>query len=590
MDSSRRQRPTARTRLPCTLAVILGSIAAAAACANEHGSCSATDVLSDPIEPLALAGAKDKSASRFPITPATAAQQLQQQVHSQQLLLDVLGNVTSGTISAAAALDLLRDVAALRRSLKHGAAARRWAELRARSEQQLEPTQGILIVAGGREQFMNAYILLQLLRHPRIACELPVELVYYGSREYSHVVADAIRLHAEATRTTIVLVDGGSVHNTLELEPHPLSSHITGFRAKVHALTFVTSFDQVLLLDSDNTPLGDPAYLFNSQAFRKFGNVFWLDFWTNQWMKPVIYKVLGLQVPWEVDPGFRATEAGQIVIDRVQHYDVLEYLYLLNLHSNSGVPHNVQSVVGSCLWGDKDTYPIAFALAGKAHLVHNLQHKPMQALSKPGKRYVHAGMVHRGLDGELLFLHRTAAGKLWPHCALHGGATCVIFGVTTPVDQQQLVASVRDVTMMEFESSKVDLVWQERHCGSGSDRDLMVSSCRYGKEVIHQHEDQDDYLCKGIINGAELLAGADQEDNDHGTDELQFSPESVAGSEASRTTTKCNCSKETTLACDLGAAMGSLPIPVIAADRLPHQVQRMFNITYMLFLQSLQHI
>lgn len=53
-------------------------------------------------------------------------------------------------------------------------------------------------------------------------------------------------------------------------------------------------------------------------------------------MDGLIYKVLGLDVPWEASSRFRASEAGQLVLDRLRHYDVLEWLWLLNLHSGSG--------------------------------------------------------------------------------------------------------------------------------------------------------------------------------------------------------------------------------------------------------------
>lgn len=65
------------------------------------------------------------------------------------------------------------------------------------------------------------------------------------------------------------------------------------------------------------------------------------------------HSLLGLETPWEADPGFRACEAGQVVLDRVRHRDVLEYLWLLNTHSNSGIPGAELGVVGQCLWGDK---------------------------------------------------------------------------------------------------------------------------------------------------------------------------------------------------------------------------------------------
>jgi hypothetical protein len=67
----------------------------------------------------------------------------------------------------------------------------------------------------------------------------------------------------------------------------------------------------------------------------------------------MLSSLLGLGTPWEVDPPFRACEAGQVVLDRVRHRDVLEYLWLLNTHSNSGIAGTELGVVGQCLWGDK---------------------------------------------------------------------------------------------------------------------------------------------------------------------------------------------------------------------------------------------
>eukprot|EP00879_Flechtneria_rotunda_P017247 GHRR01018068.1.p1 GENE.GHRR01018068.1~~GHRR01018068.1.p1 ORF type:complete len:168 (+),score=41.06 GHRR01018068.1:162-665(+) len=161
-------------------------------------------------------------------------------------------------------------------------------------------------------------------------------------------------------------------------------------------------------------------------------------------MSPVLYEILGLEVPWVADTSLRATEAGQLFIDRLRHYDVLEHLWFLKTHSNSGVQGADLGIVGKCLWGDKDTYLIAFHQAGKGNMFHTIPHMPLQALSQTRHDvFSHAGMVQRGLHGELLFLHRTAAGKLWPHCAVHGGKTCIIWGVTTLVDQGQLVASVQ---------------------------------------------------------------------------------------------------------------------------------------------------
>lgn len=113
---------------------------------------------------------------------------------------------------------------------------------------------------------------------------------------------------------------------------------------------------QVLLLDSDNLPTQDPAVLLNTPAFTNHGFLTWPDFWHNLWMEPAVYHLLNLTVPWEADPQGLAAESGQLLIDRARHADVLEWLWLLNAH---------KGLVHQCLVGDKDTYRLAFQLAGK---------------------------------------------------------------------------------------------------------------------------------------------------------------------------------------------------------------------------------
>ena len=50
------------------------------------------------------------------------------------------------------------------------------------------------------------------------------------------------------------------------------------FMYKLVAMIF-SSFEEVLLLDSDNIPLQDPERLFESEAYAKTGSLLWMDFW-----------------------------------------------------------------------------------------------------------------------------------------------------------------------------------------------------------------------------------------------------------------------------------------------------------------------
>lgn len=181
---------------------------------------------------------------------------LAQQGRTQQQTAAVLDAVQQGTVKVHSALDLLQDITRLRESFENGAAAERMKTLRGtagstqeqQQQQQRKPSQGILIVAGGRDQFKNAYVLLKLLAHPDIACKLPVEVVHYGANEYDAPTAATIIYQlADETGISVRFLDGQSVDPSgyIGLDPHKPPGRLTGFKAKVHALAWVTSFDQV---------------------------------------------------------------------------------------------------------------------------------------------------------------------------------------------------------------------------------------------------------------------------------------------------------------------------------------------------------
>lgn len=54
----------------------------------------------------------------------------------------------------------------------------------------------------------------------------------------------------------------------------------------------------------------------------------------------------------------RDTESGQILLNLNQYADVAEYVHWINSFSED---------VYKTVWGDKETWAVAFAVAGKAH-------------------------------------------------------------------------------------------------------------------------------------------------------------------------------------------------------------------------------
>lgn len=99
---------------------------------------------------------------------------------------------------------------------------------------------------------------------------LPAEVFHFPSESPSDAqVAEFASLGARVTSLEALDKAGGG--------------RTKSFHLKGGALVAATKrFDEVLMLDSDNIPVRDPAFLFNSVEFRELGAVFWPDYWKDQ--------------------------------------------------------------------------------------------------------------------------------------------------------------------------------------------------------------------------------------------------------------------------------------------------------------------
>ena len=111
------------------------------------------------------------------------------------------------------------------------------------------------------------------------------------------------------------------------------------FEFKAFVLAYVTTFDQVLMLDADNFPLRNPDELFTvgsaelGNLFKQHGNLFWPDFGQKQGDSSVLlakhldikaeaYTTFNLTLPWEgLTEPFLFTESGQMLFDRYTFAD-----------------------------------------------------------------------------------------------------------------------------------------------------------------------------------------------------------------------------------------------------------------------------
>lgn len=52
------------------------------------------------------------------------------------------------------------------------------------------------------------------------------------------------------------------------------------FRFQIKAAAVInSSFKEILYLDSDNVPVQDPTFLFETEEYKNTGALFWPDFW-----------------------------------------------------------------------------------------------------------------------------------------------------------------------------------------------------------------------------------------------------------------------------------------------------------------------
>ena len=142
-------------------------------------------------------------------------------------------------------------------------------------------------------------------------------------------------------------------------------------------------FAEVLLLDADNFPLVDPAYLFETPPYLEHGAVFWSDYGR---LKPIdkIWDLTG--VPYRDEPSF---ESGQMLIDKRRCWEPLAVAMWMNQTSEFWYRY---------LFGDKDTFHIAWRKLNRSYAM------PSQGLS-----HLQYGMGHHDFEGRRIFQHRNRA-------------------------------------------------------------------------------------------------------------------------------------------------------------------------------------
>ncbi|AOA63794.1 hypothetical protein KP2612_003888 [Komagataella phaffii] len=231
---------------------------------------------------------------------------------------------------------------------------------------------GIVFIGGQKFSWLS---LLSIENLRKTGSKVPVELIIPFAHEYEPQLCEEILPKLNAT---CVLLQETVGIDLLK------SGHLKGYQFKSLAL-LASSFEQVLLVDSDNIIVENPDPIFDSEVFQRTGLVLWPDFWRRV-THPDYYKIAGIKLGSErvrhvvdsyTDPSLYtsssedpftdiplhdregaipdgSTESGQILISKTKHCQTI----LLSLYYNFFGPDYYYPLFtqGASGEGDKETF------------------------------------------------------------------------------------------------------------------------------------------------------------------------------------------------------------------------------------------
>lgn len=232
---------------------------------------------------------------------------------------------------------------------------------------------GIVVVGGGK-YFPSAYVTIRVLRH--VNCQLPIQLWHLDGE----VSPEQLRL---LSAYDVECVDADVVRSRQRYRF--IDGHWwKGWQLKPYAI-MNCPFEEVLMLDADCYPVRDPSVVFEWGEYRQHGAVFWPDIESSLiLLREADVNVFGVSAFED-----RPTESGQLLINKRQCWRELN----LALHYNARADFTY-----NILWGDKDTYPIAWRRLGTPY-----------ARMHPVSRGTPHGILHFDQFGDVLFQHRCTA-------------------------------------------------------------------------------------------------------------------------------------------------------------------------------------
>ncbi|QDS77562.1 hypothetical protein FKW77_001292 [Venturia effusa] len=213
---------------------------------------------------------------------------------------------------------------------------------------------GIVTLAGG-EFFGPSIVGIRMLRYT--GSTLPVEVFLADWSEYEPEICEE-ELPALNARCIVV---ADYVLPDIQEQRVPDLPPITRFQLKALAL-LLSSFAQILYIDSDSFPLVDPrSELFSRPPFTHTGFIGWPDFWLST-ESPLFYTIAGKGGDFPSGLPQTSSEAGQLLIDKRRHLRTL----LLATYYNVWGPEYYYPLLsqGAMGQGDKNTFESAAIVLG----------------------------------------------------------------------------------------------------------------------------------------------------------------------------------------------------------------------------------
>lgn len=163
------------------------------------------------------------------------------------------------------------------------------------------PRRGVVIVGGtgpgSSDYTLDALLAIKSLR--LVGCTLPVELWH---NDDARLALDGEKRHMVANLTNVTL--------------RSLPTDLRGYQFKSRAL-MLSSFQDILYMDADNTALVDPTPFFSLDEYLSTGAVLWPDFTTVNF-RAALWDIIEKQpLP------MMSHESGQMLINRKKHAKTL---------------------------------------------------------------------------------------------------------------------------------------------------------------------------------------------------------------------------------------------------------------------------